>query len=168
MNSRDSHSGLFFSPKWHDYFLNDCLHKLTMSKDPNTMVGAVIVGPDKEVRSTGFNGFPRGIADTADRLSNRELKNKLMVHAEMNAILSAARIGVPLKHCTLYLACTDASGKVWGGPPCTRCTVEIIQTGISTIVSRPFKTGPSKWKDDIEFSRSLLEEAGVCYIERLR
>lgn len=166
MNSRDSHPGLFFSEKWHKYFLNDCLHKLTLSKDPNTQVGAVIVGPDKEVRSTGFNGFPRGIKDTNDRLSSRDLKNKLMVHAEMNAILSAARVGIPLKNCTLYLACTDASGMVWGGPPCTRCTVEVIQSGITTIVSRPFKPGPSKWKEDIEFSRHLLEEAGVCYIER--
>ena len=125
----------------------------------------VIVGPDREVRSMGFNGFPRGIQDTADRLNDRDTKLKLVVHAEMNAILNAARIGVSVKGCTMYLAATDSSGLVWGGPPCTRCTVETIQSGISEIVSHPFKDVPSRWKDDIELAGGLLREAGVGYRE---
>ena len=51
-----------------------------------------------------FNGFPRGIADTEARLNNRDLKLKPIVHGEMNAILAAARVGIPLKGCTLYFA----------------------------------------------------------------
>lgn len=136
-----------------------------MSKDPNTRVGAVIVGPQREVRSTGFNGFPRLICDSPERLADRETKLKLIVHAEMNAVLAAARIGVPLAGCTLYLAATDDTGAVWGGPPCTRCTVEMIQAGITQVVSRPPKAVPSRWHADLALAGSLLAEAGVGYRE---
>lgn len=153
------------SDRWDSHFLKLALANAGMSKDPLTRVGAVIVGPDREIRSTGFNGFPRGITDTHERLHDRDTKLKLIVHAEMNAILNAARIGTALKGCTLYLAATDDTSLIWGGPPCTRCTVESIQAGITNIVSLPFKMVPSKWADDISFARSLLEEAGICYRE---
>lgn len=153
------------SERWDRHFLNLCLIHASMSKDPSTQVGAVIVGPDKEIRSTGFNGFPRGISDSVDRLHDRDTKLKLIVHAETNAILNAARIGVSVRGCTLYLAATDDTGIVWGGPPCTRCTVEIIQSGIARIVSYPVKSVPSKWHEDLKMSRSLLEECGMHYDE---
>lgn len=150
--------------RWHRHFLELCLVHLKMSKDPNTQVGSVIVGPDREVRSTGFNGFPRGILDTPERLNDREAKLQLIVHAEMNAVLAAARVGVPLKGCTLYLAASDSSGMVWGGPPCTRCTVEIIQAGIKNIVSFA-PTTITKWREDIGLAKSLLAEADINYLE---
>lgn len=153
------------SDRWDRHFLDMALLNARMSKDPSTKVGAVIVGPDREIRAAGFNGLPRGIADMPDRLNDRDTKLKLIVHAEMNAILNAARVGVSVKGCTMYLAATDASGAVWGGPPCTRCTVETIQAGIACVVSHPFKTEPSRWKDDIEIARGLLTEACVHYHE---
>jgi dCMP deaminase len=153
------------SERWDRHFLRMALENASMSKDPNTRVGSVIVGPDREPRSDGFNGFPRGVADTLERLNDRDLKLKLMVHAEMNAILNAARIGVPLKGCTLYLAATDDTGLVWAGPPCTRCTVEIIQAGIAEIVAFSPKSGPSKWHEDLAMARGLITEAGLRYRE---
>ena len=153
------------SEKWDRHFLGMALHHAGMSKDPSTKVGAVVVGPDREILSAGFNGFPRGILDSPERLNDREMKLKLVVHGEMNALLAAARTGMRLKDCTLYLAATDKSGAVWGGPPCTRCTVETIQVGIGTIVSFPIKTAPSKWADDLVLAKSLLAEAGVEYRE---
>jgi dCMP deaminase len=151
--------------RWDRHFLRLALECASMSKDPNTRVGAVIVGPDREVRSTGFNGFARGIADTPERLNDRDTKLKLIVHAERNAILNAARIGVSVKDCTLYLAATDDSGLVWGGPPCTHCTIEVIQTGIVQVVSYPMKDGPSKWKEDLQQAQALLDKAGLTYWE---
>lgn len=153
------------SDRWDQGFLRQALEWARMSKDPRTQVGAVIIGPDRETLATGFNGFPRGIEDRADRLSDRDKKNRLMVHAERNAILNAARIGVALKGSTLYLAATDHSCAVWGGPPCTACTIEVIQAGVVEIVSHPFKEGPSAWRDDVDFARDLLKEAGVRYRE---
>jgi dCMP deaminase len=151
--------------RWDHHFLRLALANAQMSKDPNTRVGSLIVGPDREIRSAGFNGLPRGIADTEVRLHDRDTKLKLVVHAEMNAVLNAARVGIPLKGCTLYLVATDNSGSIWGGPPCTRCTVEVIQTGIAEIVSFPFKAGWSRWAEDIRFARDLLDEARIVYRE---
>ena len=33
------------------------------SKDTRTKIGSVVIGPDNEIRSTGYNGFPRGLDD---------------------------------------------------------------------------------------------------------
>jgi dCMP deaminase len=153
------------SDRWDRAFLRQALDWSAMSKDPNTRVGAIIVGPDRETRSTGFNGFPRGISDTDERLANRDLKLRLVVHAERNAICNAARIGVSTKGCTLYLCATDNTGLVWGGPPCTACLLEVIQAGIISIVSYPFKAVPSRWAEDIAFSRTLIDEVGISYRE---
>lgn len=157
-----------FTEKWDRHFLELALHHSQLSKDPSTRVGSVIVGPDREILSAGFNGFPRGVADTAERLNDRDTKLKLVVHAEMNALLAAARTGMRLKGCSLYIAATDKSGAVWGGPPCTRCVVEIIQVGIAEIVTYPLKGGFSKWHDDLAFSRGLIDEVGIEYRERIR
>jgi dCMP deaminase len=154
------------SDRWDRHFLQLCLDHARMSKDPSTRVGAVIVGPDREIRSAGFNGFPRGIADTPERLADRDTKLKLVVHAEMNAVLAAARVGIPLKGCTMFLAATSPKdGGLWGGVPCTRCTVEIIQAGIIEIVSYPKKAVPSKWHADLIFARAIVDEAGIIYRE---
>ncbi len=153
------------SDRWDRYFLDLALRSAAMSYDPSTQVGAVIVGPDREVRGTGYNGFPRGIADTAERLNNRDLKLRLTVHAERNAVLNCSRVGIPTKGCTLYFIATDDSGGTWGGCPCTGCSTELIQAGIAAVVSPPFKAGPSRWRDDVEFARTLLAEAGVTYRE---
>lgn len=152
--------------RWDQHFLRLCVEAARMSKDPSTKVGAVIVGPDLEVVSMGLNGLPRGIADTPERLNERPMKLCLVVHAEMNAVLNAARTGArSLKGLTLYLAATDHTGQVWGGAPCTRCTVELIQAGITEVITWPFKAVPSRWAEDIHFARELLREAGVSYRE---
>lgn len=153
------------SNRWDSHFLELALTHARMSKDPSTKVGAIITGPDREIVSAGFNGFPRGIADTPARLNDRDTKMRLVVHGEMNAVLAAARAGTRLKGCTLYVAATDQSGMIWGGPPCVRCTVEVIQAGIAEIVSFPMKSAPSRWHDDLVMARYLLREARITYRE---
>lgn len=152
--------------KWDRHFLAMALACAQMSKVPSTIVGVVVVGPDGEIRSTGFNGFPRGITDTEDRLSDRDTKLQLMVHAECIAICNAARIGVSLKGCTLYLAASDHAGNVWGGAPCTRCTMHVIQAGIESVVTYAPKDVPSRWHDEaIKAGKQYLIEAGLGYSE---
>ena len=58
------------SLKWDRRFLALARHISEWSKDPSTQVGCVVVGPDREIRSTGFNGLPRGIEDTADLIAD--------------------------------------------------------------------------------------------------
>jgi len=63
------------------------------SKDPSTKVGAVIIDPrNKRIISTGFNGFPVGVENTTDRLGTREIKYKMVVHAETNALMPHRQI----------------------------------------------------------------------------
>ena len=136
---------------WDKRFLKLAKHISEWSKDPSTKVGCVVVGPDRELRSTGFNGLPRGIDDNEERLNNREIKYPLICHAEENAIMHAARIGISLKGCTAYVT--------W--PPCTRCARSLIQAGVSTIVYPENIEIPERWMDDFNLSLNMLKEAKI-------
>lgn len=121
------------------------------SKDPSTQVGAVIARPDKTVASVGFNGLPRTVADTVERLHNKELKYPLIIHAEINAIFNAHQ---SVRGCALY---------VWPLPPCyEECVPKIIQAGIS-LVAFPDQeaNAESKWLESARKGFLILEEAGV-------
>lgn len=139
------------SEKWDRRFLDLASHISGWSKDPSTKVGCVVVGEDREIRSTGFNGFPRGIEDSMERLDDRELKYPLICHAEENAIMHAARIGISLKDCTAYVT--------W--PPCTRCARSLIQAGVVEVVYPGNIEIPERWMEDFERSSSMMKEAGV-------
>ena len=139
------------SEKWDRRFLELASHISTWSKDPSTKVGCVVVGEDREIRSTGFNGFPRGIEDDAERLEDRAQKYPLICHAEENAIMHAARIGISLKSNTAYVT--------W--PPCSRCTRSLIQAGVSEVVYPAGIDIPERWEEDLEIALGMMEEAGI-------
>ena len=144
--------------RWDEYFLSIAEAVSLKSKDPSTKIGAVVVDKNYTIRATGYNGFPRGVEDSDERLNDRETKYKIVVHGEMNAILAAARAGVALDGCTLYLHCP------FGGPPCHRCAAEIIQSGIDCVISTPSKS-TTRWGDSQELSIQLMKEGGVLYRE---
>ena len=143
--------GATMSDKWDQRFLDLAAHIAGWSKDPSTKVGCVVVGEDREIRSTGFNGFPRGISDDNDRLTDREKKYPLICHAEENAIMHAARIGVSLKGNTAFVT--------W--PPCSRCARSLIQAGIREVVYPTPEGIPERWQEDFDTSNGMLLEAGV-------
>jgi dCMP deaminase len=107
------------------------------------------VGPDREIRSTGFNGLPRGIEDTNERLNNREIKYPMICHAEENAIMHAARTGISLKDCIAYVT--------W--PPCTRCARSLIQAGVSEIIYPKEVEIPERWEADFDMSLNMFKES---------
>lgn len=74
--------------KWDKRFMNMAFMVANWSKDPTTRVGCVIVSNDRRHISVGYNGFPSRIKDN-ERLEVREVKRKLTVHAEVNAILNS-------------------------------------------------------------------------------
>ena len=137
--------------KWDERFLELAKQIASWSKDPSTQVGCVVVGPDREIRSTGFIGLPRGIEDSEDRLNNREIKYPMICHAEENAIMHAARIGISLKDCTAYVT--------W--PPCTRCARSLIQAGVSEIIYPKGIDIPDRWIQDFDLSLKMFKEAAV-------
>lgn len=151
--------------KWDNHFLQMALLNARLSKDPSTKVGAIITTRDRDFISAGFNGLPRKLEDTKERLNNRETKLLLTVHAEMNAVLAAAKLGIKINNCIMYIVATDKSGEIWGGPPCHRCLVEILQTGISKIITYEQKSVPTKWEESLRLSKELIKEAGLEYKE---
>lgn len=136
--------------KWDRRFLGLAEHIAGWSKDPSTKAGCVIVDRANRIVSLGFNGLPARIADTEERLSNRELKYRLTLHAEQNALLFA-RVG--LVGCTCY---------TWPLAPCAHCSVSLVQSGIARVVA-PVATGSlgARWGADILLASDVLAEAGV-------
>lgn len=131
---------------WDFRFLRLAREVSSWSKDPSTQVGAVIIDDNNRVVSIGYNGFPRSIEDD-ERLNNREEKYKIIVHAEMNALLFANR---SLEKCTLY---------TYPFMPCPRCASMLIQSGISRVVSP--ENSHTGWEEDFKTSRQMFAEAGV-------
>ena len=115
-------------------------------------VGAVLV-KNKRILTTGYNGAPEGVVSCKEKGECLRVKLGIAsgtrhelcyaVHAEQNAIIQAARLGIVLEGATLY--CTHQ--------PCVICAKMIINAGIKRIV---YKEG---YPDD--FSTQLLQEAGV-------
>lgn len=115
-------------------------------------IGAIIV-KDKRVLTTGYNGAPAGIETCVER--GECLRKKLgipsgmrheicyAVHAEQNAIIQAAKLGISIDGATLY--CTHQ--------PCVLCTKMIVNSGIRRVV---YAQG---YPD--EFALEIFREAGV-------
>ena len=116
------------------------------SKDKNTHIGAVIIGPDNELRSTGYNGFVRGLNDDVEERQESPEKYYWMEHAEKNAIFNAARVGIPLKGCRMYT----------NGVPCMECARGIVQSGIEEVIVDEAwdRTNSEKWAENAK--RSLI------------
>jgi dCMP deaminase len=143
------------SDKWDKRFIELAKHVASWSKD-RTKVGAVIVDPvTKHVVSMGYNGFPRGVEDTDERLQDRDTKLKLTCHAEVNAILSANQV---VRGCHIYIYPTFMV------PTCCHdCAKAIIQSGITRVVGYSKTRHSDTWAQAAEFSKILLDEAGVVY-----
>jgi len=143
---------------WDSYFMNLVYVVAEKSKDRSSKVGCVIVGPDNEIRSTGYNGFPRGMDDSKEERYERPIKYKWTEHAERNAIYNAARAGISLKDCRLY--------QKWY--PCCDCARAIVQVGIKEMIvddrdNNEWKSEDhmKRWKDEMEISLKILTECGV-------
>ena len=135
--------------KWDARFLELARTLAGWSKDPGTGCGAVVVR-DRRILGTGYNGLPAGIEDRYERLMDRELKLKLTLHAEDNAILNAI---VPVRGATIY---------VWPMPPCAHCAARIIQVGITRVVAaEPQPEQAERWHQSLMLSDEVLHEAGV-------
>ena len=143
--------------KWYKRYMDLAEQVSTWSKDPNTKVGAVIVGSKGQILTQGYNGFPRGIRDTPKRLNDRDRKLSLVVHAEMNAIFNATYNGVSLDGATLF---------VYGLPICSECAKGIIQVGIAkvVIVKEKISIRPH-WEESWKMTQEMFREAGVLIFE---
>ena len=137
-------------PTWDDTFFKLCEVISTRSKDQNTKVGCVIVGPNNEIRTMGYNCFPRGINDNVASRQVQPEKYSWFEHSERNAIYNAARVGIPLEGCSLYVP--------W--VPCCDCARAIIQSGIKEVII-PTVEVPIHWAKSCGTSVKLFFEADI-------
>lgn len=138
------------SVKWDTRFLGLAAHVSAWSKDPSSQVGAVITDGNRIV-SLGYNGFAAGVEDRTERLTDRNCKLNLTIHAEENAMIFAKR---DLTGCTVYVT----------HPPCPRCASKLIQEEVGRIVCiSPSDDFLSRWADDLKLSQEMYREAGVEY-----
>lgn len=132
---------------WVHYFYGFAEHAARKSKD-STQVGAVLVGPEGEIRLTGFNGPPRGVIDHEAR-RERPAKYLFASHAEANLIAFAAREGIRTKDCTVFVT----------HMPCSACARSLIQAGIAKVIHGPGKT--SMPLEEFQAAMCMMGEAGV-------
>ncbi|MDD4242681.1 MAG: deaminase [Bacilli bacterium] len=129
-----------------------------LSKDPSTKIGCLIIDDDGNILTTGYNGFPRGVADSERRLDNRELKYQYVSHAEANAIAQAARVGARLLGSNLIVTSLY---------PCSSCAKLIIQAGIKCVYV-PKSNGrdaQTRWKKETDITNIMFKEAKIKIIE---
>ena len=138
---------------WDEYFMGVAKMSAMRSKDPNTQVGACIVGNDNKILSMGYNGFPNGCSDD-DFPWNRDAEDPLRskyiyaAHSELSAILNYR--GGSLEGAKIYVTLF----------PCNECAKAIIQAGIRTVIydSDKYADQPSTIA-----SRRMFNAAGVRY-----
>ena len=139
---------------WRNRYLSLAKNVASWSKDPSRKVGAIAVGSKGQILSQGYNGFPRGILDSDDRLNDRPTKYKYVVHAEMNVIYNATFNGVSLDNSTLY---------VYGLPACSECAKGIIQVGIKRVIVCTDCIIPEVWLQSWSNTISMFDEAGILH-----
>lgn len=136
---------------WDEYFMGVSLLASMRSKDPNTQVGACIVGDDNKIISVGYNGFPRGCSDDVfpwerSGANMNDTKYPFVCHAELNAILNAG--GQNLVGAKIYVALF----------PCNECAKAIIQSGIKEVIYISDKYAET---DATKASKKMFSAAGV-------
>ena len=139
-------------PTWDEYFIEMSKLVAKRSNCVSRKVGAVIT-VDNQVVTTGYNGAPKGLKHCVDmggslrKLNNIESGTRQevcrAVHAEQNAIISAAIKGVSIKGGTVYV----------NTYPCSICTRMLINAEIKRIVY------DSDYSDPL--SKKMLEESGI-------
>lgn len=125
-------------PSWDDYFMRLAEVIKTRANCTRRQVGAVIV-KDKRIIATGYNGTPHRIKNCFDggcerckKRDNKEIdwyeyeESCICIHAEQNAIIQAAYLGVSTKDAILYSTTN----------PCSSCAKMLINAGIKKVICR--------------------------------
>jgi dCMP deaminase len=120
------------------------------SEDPRTQVGATVVSLDGQ--SFGTNRMPGFLHMFPERLQN-DKKGDFLIHAERDAICSAAKHGIKTGGGKLFApwAC------------CAQCAHAIISAGLKELIvhtSIMLQT-PGRWQQSVQLGLSLCMEAGV-------
>lgn len=137
-------------PSWDAYFMQIAHLVATRATCPRRSVGAVLVR-DKRILATGYNGAPSGISHCPPNGPTHDWPEGCLraghcirsLHAEQNALIQAAKIGIGCDGATIYVTCQ----------PCNACAKMILNAGIVKVIYE------GDYPD--EFSKVLFREAGL-------
>ena len=140
---------------WDENFMLHAVVASSRSKDPNSQVGACIVGSNNRILSLGYNGAPNNWDDDNfpwDRNNEDPKLNKYpyVIHAEMNALLNYKGDNKDLEGSTVYVTLF----------PCHECAKCLAQAGIKRVV---YLSDKYLGTDDNTMSKTCLEYCGVTY-----
>lgn len=140
---------------WDENFMLNAVVASGRSKDPNSQVGACIVGKNNRMLSLGYNGAPNNWNDDEfpwDRDNEDPKNNKYpyVIHAEMNALLNYKGDNKDLDGATVYVTLF----------PCHECAKFLAQAGIKKVV---YLSDKYKGTDDNIMSKTCLTKCGVDY-----
>ncbi len=140
-------------PSWDEYFLKIVDTVSERSTCDRGEAGALIV-KDRRILSTGYAGSPPGqphcddaghmmrrVVDEDDNISQHCVRT---IHAEANALVQAAKFGIPVEEATLYSKFE----------PCYACAMIIVGAGIKRVVA-------GKRYHSAEETRKLFENARI-------
>lgn len=131
------------------------------SEDPRTQVGARVselTTMRESIVSIGWNSLPYQMRGK-DVWENSELKNALVMHAEVDALVeqqSKPHFDLMLNHRVMF--CTFF--------PCVECAKWLIHYYVKElyILKATYDLTPPHWKESLDKSKDLLERAGVKII----
>lgn len=106
--------------KLDEVYINVAKQISTLSHCVRSKVGAVLV-KEGNIISFGYNGTPSGMDNCCEQ---NNVTLPYVIHAEVNAVLKAARTGNSVEGSTLYLTLS----------PCLDCAKLILQSGIKRVV----------------------------------
>lgn len=139
--------------KWDARFFAMADLVASWSEDQSRRVGCVVVGDSNEVRSTGYNGMPRGVSSEPNERHARENSEKYLwfEHAERNALYNMVRAGVSTSNCRMY--CNSF--------PCADCARAIIQSGIGELRTYAPDLNDIKFGRHFSVSLEMFSEGGI-------
>lgn len=137
-----------FLNKWDYRFVRLAEEAGSWSKDPNRKVGCVLVNGKRDI-FFGYNGFPESLSDDLTRLSDSEFKGKVIIHAEVNAVINAGRSGFTTEGCSVYTTYH----------PCSACASILIQAGVKKVICPPPFLGSLKRQSDFKIASDIMYEA---------
>lgn len=144
--------------EWNDYFLEIAKTCASRSNCIRAQVGAVIVGTDKKIKATGYNGTPSKVISCMERGECYRIKHNIpsgtryetcrSIHAEQNAIIQAGQDRA--QGCTMY---------IWGHEMiCILCKRFIVQAGIKDVYLQKDINSPIKYISVEDIKKELSEE----------
>lgn len=143
---------------WTEYFLDLAKTCASRSNCIRAQVGAVIVGEDKKIKATGYNGTPSKVESCAERGKCYRIKHNIQsgtqyetcrsIHAEQNAIIQAGQD-----------RCKDATMYIWGHQMiCILCKRFIVQAGIKDVYLQKDENTPVVHVSVDDIRRDLEEQ----------